>query len=458
LFGFRILEKLGSGGQGVVYRAQQVGLNREVALKLIRADTAPVGTLNRFWTEAESLGRLRHPNIVQVYDFGRYDFGREGRAHYLCMELLTGGSLADRLATGPLPVGAAAELVRTLADAVQAAHDAGVVHRDLKPSNILFDTAGVPKLADFGLAKLLDAGGALPPTEEGALLGTFAYMAPEQAAGLTATGQADIHALGVVLYEALTGTRPYRGALPEEILAAVIYCEAEPPSSVRPGCPRDLEIVCLRCLQKAPADRYSSARAVAEDLGRWLRGEPITPPSLAQRLKQWAVRKPMLAANFCAVLVFYTIHLVCHYALGIRDPENRFHTAASVVALGWVVGAALGQRFLDRPRWALLGDYGWTTAQVVLVTVLLWAGKGPASAIVVAYPLLVAAAALSAHAERLVWYSATVAGAGYTAVSVGARWLWTENVLPVSVSLVFVGMLFVLALIQSLILRRAAGR
>ena len=281
----------------------------------------------------------------------------------------------------------AAELVRTLALAVQAAHDAGVVHRDLKPSNILFDTAGVPKLADFGLAKLLDAAGSLAPTEEGAIVGTFAYMAPEQAAGLPATGQADVHALGVILYQSLTGRRPFAGEHGSEILAAVIHQDPEPPSSARPGCPRDLDTVCLRCLRKAPADRYPSALALAQDLDRWLRGESIPPPGPGQRLARWAARRPMLAATLSALTVLYAVHLVCHYALGLSESGSHFHVVATVVVPVWAAGAALCQRLLDRPRWAAVGLYGWVTMQVVLVTALLWAARGPASAIVAAYLL-----------------------------------------------------------------------
>jgi serine/threonine-protein kinase len=450
LFGYRILDELGDGGQGVVYRAYQVGLKREVALKRIRTGAAArAGTLSRFWTEAESLGRLRHPNIVQVYDFGR-----EGGEPYLCMELLTGGSLADRLKKGPLPARDAAKLVQSLALAVQAAHDAGVIHRDPKPSNILFDTAGVPKLADFGLAKLHDADGSLPFTEEGTILGTFAYMSPEQATGLRVTGQVDIHALGLVLYETLTGRRPFQCDQPGEILPAVINHTPEPLSSVLPGCPRDLDIVCQRCLEKSPADRYPSARELAEDLGRWLQGKSVTPPSLTQRLKHWAVHKPALAANLCAVLVFYVVYLINRYLIGLSDPENRFHNTVNIVALVWVAGAALCQRLLEKPRWVIVADYGWTMLQVVLVTILLWAGKGPASGIVFYYPLLVCGAALSGKA-RLSWYTAAIAAIGYTAITFHTWWFRPEDRIPPTDSVVYVAMLFLVALIQYLILRRS---
>lgn len=454
LLGYRIVGELGGGGQGVVYRALQVGLNREVALKRIRAGAAaPASSLNRFWTEAESLGRLRHPNIVQVYDFGR-----ENGEPYLCMELLTGGCLAERLEKGPLPPREAAELVRTLAYAVQAAHDAGVVHRDLKPSNILFDMAGVPKLADFGLAKLDDAGGTVL-TEEGALLGTYAYMAPEQAAGLSAAAPADIHALGIILYESLTGLRPFRADAPSEILPAVINRRPDPPSSILPGCPRDLDIVCLRCLQKSPADRYPSARDLAEDLGRWLRGESVSEPGLGTRLKQWAVQKPILAANLIALVVLYAIHLVCRYApLELADPGNWFHIAATAVALIWAGGVVLRQWLSDKPRWSTIADYGWGATQVMLLTVLLWADRGPASALVAAYPLLVAGSTLTSGRIRLVWYRALLCVAGYSCLVVGSWVSRPDDQISAFAALSFVAMLLLLALIQDLLLRGPVRR
>jgi serine/threonine protein kinase len=269
--GYEILGELGSGGMGAVYRARQVSLNRPVALKVIRAGAqARPEDLMRFRAEAEAVARLRHPNIVQIYEIGEH----EGRP-YLALELVDGGSLAQRLGGTPLPPRQAADLLTQLAEAVHAAHQARVVHRDLKPANVLLSGGGVPKMTDFGLAKLLDAD--TGQTRSGAILGTPSYMAPEQATGRNKdVGPAtDIYALGAILYETLTGRPPFTGATVLDTLEQVRSQEPVPPRYLQPKVPRDLETICLKCLRKDPGRRYGSARELAEDLRRFERGEPI---------------------------------------------------------------------------------------------------------------------------------------------------------------------------------------
>jgi WD40 repeat protein len=291
--GYQILGELGRGGMGVVYRARQIALKRVVALKMVLAGGhASVGELDRFRREAEAVARLQHPNIVQIYEVGEHD-----DLPYFSLEYCAGGSLAAKLHGTPLPAKPAAELVATLARAMHAAHQAGVVHRDLKPANVLLTDDGMPKVTDFGLAKTLDATGV---TRTGAVMGTPSYMAPEQAAGeIHSIGPAaDVYALGAILYELLTGRPPFKAATAIDTVMQVV---ADEPVSVRrlqPKTPRDLETVALRCLAKEPGKRYATAAALADDLDRFVRGEPIVarPVGRVQRTAKWARRRPALAA------------------------------------------------------------------------------------------------------------------------------------------------------------------
>ena len=269
--GYEILGELGRGGMGVVYHARQVRLNRAVALKMILAGQhAGAESGARFLAEAEAVAKLQHPNIVQIFHIDEH-----AGYPYFEMEYVGGGSLADRLDGTPRPPREAARLVETLAGAMAEAHRQGVVHRDLKPGNILLTLEGMPKVADFGLAKLLNVESGLTRTDS--ILGSPSYMAPEQAEGKTRDvgPAADLYALGAILYELLTGRPPFRGATVLETLQQVKTAEPVPPSRLVPGMPRDAETVALKCLQKDPAKRYGSAAALAEDLRRYQAGKPI---------------------------------------------------------------------------------------------------------------------------------------------------------------------------------------
>jgi eukaryotic-like serine/threonine-protein kinase len=299
--GYEILGELGRGGMGVVYRARQLSLERTVALKvLVAGPHANAGLLARFRAEAEAVAKLQHPNIVQVYEVG----ATQG-CPYLSLEFVAGGSLADKLQRNPFAFRDAAALLHTLALAVQAAHDAGVVHRDLKPANILLTPDGLPKIADFGLAKQLTGSQAV--TQTGDIMGTPAYMAPEQASGITKNvGPAcDIYALGAMLYELLTGGPPFRGRDPVETVLQVLSQEPIALRRLAPKTPRDLETICLKCLEKQPAKRYGTARALADDLSRWLEGRPIQarPTSLSEKVWKWARRRPAAAALIAVSLL-----------------------------------------------------------------------------------------------------------------------------------------------------------
>jgi eukaryotic-like serine/threonine-protein kinase len=334
--GYELMGELGRGGMGVVYKARQLSLNRLVALKMIRdGGHASPEQRTRFRAEAEAAARLQHPHIVQIYEVGEV-----AGQPYLAMEYAAGGSLAEQLQGRPLPVREAAQLVRTLAGAVQAAHEAGIVHRDLKPSNILLqeevsrndakedrkerqednsrvgnnepslrssrpplaslcETLLTPKITDFGLAKRLD-GGPHGPTQTGEILGTPDYMAPEQASGrLREIGPAtDVYALGAILYHLITGRPPFRTDSTLDTLLLVRSEEPMSPARLQRRCPRDLETVCLKCLHKDPARRYASARELADDLGRFLANEPVRARATPwwEHAARWVRRYPTIAA------------------------------------------------------------------------------------------------------------------------------------------------------------------
>ena len=282
--GYEILGELGRGGMGVVYKARHLRLNRVVAVKMLRAGDAAPDVVARLLAEAEAVARLRHPHIIQLHGVG----DAEGRP-FLEMEYVAGGSLADRLDGTPRPPRAMAELVEALARALHEAHRLGVVHRDVKPANVLIAEDGTPKLTDFGLAKLLGASAnPVAMTRSGALLGTPSYMAPEQADGRTREvgPAADVHALGVLLYELLTGRRPFPGPSVVETLEQIRSVAPTPPRSLVPTLPRDLETACLKCLEKDPARRYADARTLADDLRNYLSGAPIVarPSGVLDRL------------------------------------------------------------------------------------------------------------------------------------------------------------------------------
>jgi WD40 repeat protein len=312
--GYDILGVLGHGAMGVVYQARDRRLKRVVALKMVLAGAhASMRDRERFRVEAEAVARLQHPNIVQIYEIGEQD----GRP-YCALEYLDGGTLASRIKEAPLPAAEAARVLELLARAMHAAHQKGIVHRDLKPGNVLL--AGnpalppaqcVPKIVDFGLAKLLDEDAG--QTRTGAVMGTPSYMAPEQAAGKTREvgPAADIYSLGAILYDSLTGRPPFKAETVMDTLQQVLTREPVAPTSLNPKVPRDLETICLKCLDKEPARRYANAGELADDLRRFLDGEPIKarPVSVWGRGVKWAKRRPALAAMTALACVAFVAAL-----------------------------------------------------------------------------------------------------------------------------------------------------
>ena len=294
--GYEVLGFLGEGGMGVVYRARHVRLDRLVALKLLRGGSSK--RLARFRAEALADARLQHPHVVQIFEIGEH----QGQP-YLALELLEGGSLEAKIAGKPQAPRDAAVLVQVLARAIQYAHSRGIVHRDLKPSNVLLTAEGTAKIGDFGLAKFMQT--AEGETQEGDVVGTPRYMAPEQTSGeLEGVGPAvDIYSLGVILYELLTGRAPLQAPTPMETLLLIRSQEPLPPSRLLPRLPRDLETICLKCLQKDPRRRYASAQELADDLERFLGGKPVRarPIAMPEKALKW-VRRNSLAALLLALL------------------------------------------------------------------------------------------------------------------------------------------------------------
>jgi serine/threonine protein kinase/tetratricopeptide (TPR) repeat protein len=305
--GYRVLGELGRGGAGVVYKARQLSLNRVVALKVIHGGHHSMpGAVERFRAEAGAVARFQHPNIIQVYEVGEF----EGLG-YLTLEFAAGGSLETAIAGAPQDPGTSAALIEELAWAIHHAHERGIVHRDLKPANIVMTECRVPKITDFGLAKLLEQ--EMGATVSGTILGTPSYMAPEQLLGLSSeiTRAADVYALGAILYELLTGRPPFKGATPLSTLDQVANQEPLVPSTLQRNTPADLETICMKCLEKVPSRRYPTAEALASDLRRFLDGRPILarPSPTWEKAAKWARRHPSLASALAGVVVAISVVL-----------------------------------------------------------------------------------------------------------------------------------------------------
>jgi serine/threonine protein kinase len=352
---YELLEEIARGGMGVVYRARQVSLNRVVALKMILSgQLAGPEDIKRFLTEAEAAANLDHPNIVPIYEVGEYD-----GQHFFSMKLIEGGHLANRPRQSPEGV---VRLLTTVARAVHHAHQRQILHRDLKPGNILVDKDGQPHVTDFGLAKKIEGGSQL--TQTGVIVGTPSYMAPEQASGKKSlTTAVDVYALGAILYELLTGRPPFRAATPLDTILQVLDAEPPSPRSLNSKVDRDLETICLKCLHKQPEKRYESAAALADDLDRRLRGEPILarPVTVVERVWRWSRRNPVLSAASLVVAMALVASIGIFWYYGARDAERE---RQSLLSQEQESKEKYRSALLDQARSALMIGQRWKALEL----------------------------------------------------------------------------------------------
>ena len=315
---YELLESIGVGGMGVIYRARQISLGRIVALKMVQRHRKDA---NRFKLEAESAAALSHPNIVSIYEIGEH----QGRL-FFSMELIEGCNLSDYLKRGPVDIREAARITRTIAEAVHYAHQHGILHRDLKPANILLDIEAQPHVTDFGLAKQLDRDTEL--TKSGTIMGTPGYMAPEQAAGKTShlTIATDVYGVGAILYSLLSGQSPFTGESSLETLRRVVDEVPVSPRNLDSRIERDIDTICMKCIEKSPQLRYSTAKLLADDLSRFLLGQPVKarPIAVPERLWRWCLRNPAYSVLGFAVITLMIATMVISAQLTLNEQKTRF--------------------------------------------------------------------------------------------------------------------------------------
>jgi serine/threonine-protein kinase len=447
---YELLEEIARGGMGVVYKARQVSLNRIVALKMILAgQLASEADVRRFHSEAEAAANLGHPGIVPIYEVGQCD-----GQHFFSMGYVDGPTLAAELAQGALPPHRAAELVMKIAEAVAYAHSQGVIHRDLKPGNVLVDKNGQPHVTDFGLAKRVEGGSDLTAT--GQVLGTPSYMPPEQAAGrMEDIGPAtDVYALGAILYALVTGRPPFEAATALETLTQVLEQEPLAPRQLNKHIPRDLQTICLKCVEKERHRRYGSALELAHDLQRFLNGEPIHARPLGPlgRFLRWGRRHPALSTTWVGLFIFYVVHLVCLYVLDVPGEGGFFHWFITGLVITWACGAAIFQSLLRRTSRRLV-TYSWALMDVVFFTAFLWMADGPRSAVLSGYMLLMGGAALRAQ-PGLTWCVTLASVTSYTWIAIDAHQRRPELAVSPFVSFYFLLSLLLMGSVLHLLRRR----
>jgi serine/threonine protein kinase len=400
--------ELGRGGMGVVFKAKQKDLERPVALKMILSShLASADHISRFQDEAKAAASLHHPNIVSVYEAGQLN----GQP-FFAMQYVAGPSLAQRLRESPMAQEDAARIVESVARAVGHLHEHHIIHRDLKPSNILLDQAGNPYVTDFGLVKML--AGDSHRTSTGVIVGTPSYMSPEQASGQAGKvgPLSDVYSLGAILYELLTGRPPFLEATPLDTLVQVLEGEPLLPRRLRPSVAPELEMICLRCLEKNPAERYPSAAVLADDLARFLKNEEIEVrrPGLYNRLRRWVRREPALASRLVTLGICLVLAQISYQAF--PGVPLRLHLSVVGILAVWAALSVACQLFLVRERWANPVRFLWAALDVVLFSAVIYVDEALVSPILIGYPLLVAASGLWFRVP-LIWFTAAIAELSY---------------------------------------------
>ncbi len=402
---FRLLEEIGRGGMGVVFRAEQIDLKRLVAVKMILGNhLAHPQQVKRFYREAKAAGKLRHPRIVAVHEVGELN-----GQHYFSMDYIGGENLAERLRRGTLSNEEAARILLPIVEGVEFLHEQGVLHRDLKPSNILFDEKGGAYISDFGLARLLD--GEESQTESGCMIGSINYMPPEQARGETGstTPRSDIYALGAMLYEMLTGRPPFQAATKIDTLLRLLQGEAPLPRSINPRISPELQTICLRCLAHNQEDRYPSAKELAEDLRRVLRGEAIPVPKegMFKRVWRWGRRSPALSVRLAGILVAFLIV----QGRWMYDGFDLAHHLRNLAILGvWAGLACLNQYFVSRRRFEEWSPSVMSIIDCLLLTAILSTADGALGGLWSIYTLLIVTSGLFVRQLPVVATTVTAIG------------------------------------------------
>ncbi|MEM9942603.1 MAG: protein kinase [Planctomycetota bacterium] len=476
--GYTIVGELGRGGMGVVYEAIDEKLKRPVALKVMLSGVhANSVERQRFIREAETIAKLQHSGIVQIFDVGEKDGNL-----YIALELVSGGTLADWMVEHRPDETTAAAMMFQLAKALQYAHELGIVHRDLKPGNILIQSkidsndsasawparwtrerdrqfnSATAKITDFGLARDLDSDMQL--TKTGMAVGTPAYMSPEQAVGGEPFPRptTDVYSLGTILYEMLANRPPFEGGDIMSTMVKVIEDDPLHPSAYNPTVSRDLETICLKCLNKAPSDRYQNAGQLAEDLDLFLSGEPIRARALtvASKTMRWSRRKPLLAGTILTAGVLLLIHLFLAYVVqrGIHA-DTQFRIMVPFVLSGWVFLSYVAQWLPDRYRRSLSAHTTMAALNVGLLTLVLSMDSGPQSAPTPLYFLGIITIALVVPKPKATWIATVFSMVGYLTLVIVAHYFAPQNSVSFEQAIVFTCLLFAVGVQMHLLLRRS---